>query len=283
MRRADRLYSSALRERETARILFELGAVRRLQGQSEQACELIRRAIRAVEVSGNPDAGELSRMWAELGTAEYRRGRYLDAERAHSKAWDLEAGRAAPETAHLLEILSALGADFEHLGRHGQTETIFARIEALSAGRRLDPQQQAVLLNNQGSLRRFQGRLEEAEAALRRGVTVAGAIADPKDASKAYLLSNLGLVLLERKQYAEARAAFAQSVELVSAGVDIAPEDIPQLLRNYAACLEKTGTKKRSARADGAGLRARSRWRHRAPRGDCKCGAARPQTVTYSN
>ena len=72
-----------------------------------------------------------------------------------------------------------------------------------------------------------------------------------------YLLNNLGVTILDRKAYQEATPLLARSVALIDDGAEIAPEDVPQLMRNYAACLEKTGRKTEARPA--AGPRHRSR------------------------
>jgi tetratricopeptide (TPR) repeat protein len=254
---ADGLFSSAIRRQkaagaaeaagasglEMARALSGLGAVRRLEGRCEESADLIRRGIRMFSATPQPDPRELSWVWQTLAEAYRCSARYLDADHAYSHAWDLEAGAPAPDQQGLIDILSGLMVNYVHLGREDESEAVLARIQTFVDGDRLEPHQQAGLLNNLGTLRWRQGRLPEAEAAFRKGLLLAKKIVAPEDPTEAYLSTNLAIVLLARKAYPEAMPLFARSMALFEAGAEVSPEDVPQMLRNYAACLQKTGRK----------------------------------------
>jgi tetratricopeptide (TPR) repeat protein len=248
---ADALYSSELRRADSAgiqgvrraRLLYELGAVRQWEGRCEEASDLIRRGIGILSAAPDPDREELSQAWQVLGTSYKCRFQYQDELHAFSQAWDLEAGLAIPNRGRQVEILTGMAAVYEHLGRDSDSAALFDRIQALAEGAKLEPLQQAFVFNNMGTLRMAARRFPEAEEILKRGVALAEKAAVPKDPALAYLLSNLGLTLCERKACQEAAPLFARSIELVDRGARVAPRDIPQLLRNYADCLRKTGQK----------------------------------------
>ena len=248
---ADGLYASAIRQEEaagaaiekTARALYELGTVRRIEGRCDEATDLIRRGIRMLSAAPHPDPEELSRLWQTLADAYRCRARHLDALHAYSQAWDLEAGVPAPDRQRLVDILSGQVVNYLSLGRHDESEAAFARIQALADEKRLEPLQQAAILNNLGTLRRLEGRLPEAEAAFRQGLLQVENNAATADPTAVYLSSNLGMLVLERKAYQEAKSLFARSMSLIEAGAEVPPEDLPQLLRNYAVCLQKMGQK----------------------------------------
>jgi tetratricopeptide (TPR) repeat protein len=257
---ADALYAAAIGLREgdgareepdaageawLARPLYELGTVRKLEGRCEEASNLLRRSIRISSAAPNPDPAELSRAWEVLGTAFDCRARYQDSQHAYSQALNLEDGMAAPDPKRQVQILSGLAVAYQYLGRHTDSDRVFDRIQDLLKRARIDPFQHALLLNNLGTLRRRQGRLPEAEAAFREGLDVADKSPSPGEskALTAYLLSNLGVAILDRKAYQEAAPLLARSMALIDGGAEVAPEDVPQLMRNFATCLEKTGRK----------------------------------------
>jgi len=248
---ADALYSAELRRADSAgiegplraRLLYELGAVRQWEGRCEDASDLIRRGIGILSAALNPDREELSQVWQALGTAYKCRLRYQDELHAYSQAWELEAGLPNPDRSRQIELLAEMAAAYEYLGRNSESAATFDRIQAMAEGARLEPLQQALVLNNLGTLRLIERRLPEAEEILEKGVALAEKAAQPADPALPYLLSNLGLALYGRKAYQEAAPLFARSIELVDRGAQVAPRDVPQLLRNYAACLQKTGQK----------------------------------------
>jgi len=248
---ADALYSAALRRADSAgtegplraRLLYELGAVRQWEGRCEDASDLIRRGIGILSAALNPDREELSQVWQALGTAYKCRLRYQDELNAYSQGWDLESSLANPDRSRQVEILAEMAAAYEYLGRNSESAAAFDRIQAMAEGARLEPLQQALVLNNLGTLQLLERRIPEAEQTLQKGVALAEKASQPADPALPYLLSNLGLAVYGRKAYQEAARLFARSVELVERGARVAPRDVPQLLRNYAACLQKTGQK----------------------------------------
>jgi tetratricopeptide (TPR) repeat protein len=248
---ADALYSSEIHREDSAgtqgmrraRLLYELGAVRQWEGRCEESSDLIQRGIGILSAAPNPDREELSQAWQALGATYTCRFRYQDELHAYSQAWDMEAGLTIPDRSRQIEILAGMAASYEHLGRNRDSAAAFDRIQALAAGTKLEPLQQAFVFNNMGTLRLAERHLPEAEEVLKRGVALAEEAAVPTDPALPYLLSNLGLALYGRKEYREAAPLFARSIDLVDRGARVAPRDIPQLLRNYAACLQKTGQK----------------------------------------
>ena len=262
---ADTLYAAAIGLREgdgagkepdgvgeawLARPLYELGTVRKIEGRCEEAVNLLRRSIRIYSAERNPDAAELSRAWEVLGTAFDCRARYQDSQHAYSQALDLEDSLAAPDPKRQVQILSGLAVAYQYLGRHGDSDAVFDRIQDLLKRAEIAPFQRALLLNNLGTLRLRQERLPEAEAAFRQGLDVADQNPAPGESRvlTAYLLSNLGVAILDRKAYQEAAPLLARSMALIDQGAEVAPEDVPQLMRNYATCLQKTGRKTEARR-----------------------------------
>jgi tetratricopeptide (TPR) repeat protein len=249
---ADGLYATAIQRRNSAasegdslaRLLYELGAVRKVEGRCDEGSDLVMRGIRILEASPHPEAQELSDAWRVLGATYYCGHMYSKAEGAYLRALDLDQHADAPRKAAIFESLASLGPIYQNLGKYRRAEEAYRTARAiLEEDSQIDKRSRAFLLSNLGALLRAEGSYSESEAALRQGLAALEQDGDRDGVVKAYLLNNLAMVHMERKAYRDAMILLDKAAALIQAGAAVPPADAAPLLRNYAVCLRKTGRK----------------------------------------
>jgi tetratricopeptide (TPR) repeat protein len=181
----------------------------RRQGQRERAWPPLEEAAQLAAAAG--DQRELAKSRSRMGIVHLERGnldeaaRYLELARA-----DMEALGAAEEAGNACHNL---GMVCEQAGRHDEAVRWLERARGHfeRCGARLGV---AGCLNQLGEIARSRGDIERAEALYRAALALYEALGA---ANIVLGRINLGLVLVERGMYAEARAALEQSMRMCRA------------------------------------------------------------------
>lgn len=256
---ADRLFSSALFHRESAgirdvylaRVLYELAAVRGLTGRHGDAIRLLARAIDLLEALPEVDSAELAIASQGLGSAYLGVRAYPKAVQAYSRAINLRVAKGDAEPADVVPILIGLSSTYRAQHRNRDAEGALLRAKALfdnppASGRPAQPWLLASLGNFYLSERRFaeaMAPLLQAQSIVEDLVASAKGAAIPVELVRPYISEGLALAFYGQNHYGEAETLFAKALALGDQGAGMPPADFARILRGYARCLRKLGSK----------------------------------------
>jgi tetratricopeptide (TPR) repeat protein len=248
---AERLYGEALRMAERtwpgdirmARSLAEYGIMRTMAGECEDGARIGVRSVRMYETAGVVDPAEAARAWLNLGRSYYCAGLYSNSERA------LERGLALAESApidarrEMAEILASLVAVHQRRNNDRAAMEAAERAASVAARAGLDAKTRTLLLNNLGTIYHGAGRRVDAQKTLAEALATADGIPGGREPGRFYVLSNLGSLAIDNRQYREAEARLSEALGLLDAGASVPAGDLQNFLRSYSACLAKLGRK----------------------------------------
>ena len=256
---ADRFFSSALFHRDSAgirdvylaRVLYELAAVRGLTGRHGDAIRLITRAIDVLEALPEVDSAELAIASQGLGSAYLGVRAYPEAVQAYSRAIDLRVANGNAEPADVLPILIGLSSTYRAQHRNRDAEAALLRGKALIDNPPASGQPaQAWLLTSLGNFYLSERRFAEAMAPLLQAQSIvedlvasAKGAAIPVELVRPYISEGLALAFFGQNHYEEAETLFAKALALGDQGAGMPPADFARILRGYARCLRKLGSK----------------------------------------
>src|SRR5262245_45305362 len=157
-----------------------------------------------------------------LGNIWYRKGEYAKTAEQLEKVLAIrkralgdDAEPVARTTANLGSVYAASGNDTAALPKFEQARVLLTRFEGPD-----HPDVAAVLTSEAGALMRL-GRLDEAEAAVRKGLQIRIAKFPPTSIPVSLSRTRLGQILTAKKRYAEADEELRMAAEnLTAAGAD---------------------------------------------------------------
>lgn len=183
----------------------------------ELARELIERALELLTL----DDPRRVALWNLYAPANWRQGRYDDAERSARAA--LDGALKANDTDQIVLALTHLGIIERYRGRLEHAE----RYTREGIRKVIDPHspQRGKLLNNLGNLLRLQGRYAEAESALKAALDIS--VQQKQNLAIGMRMASLGHLALEREDWAAAQRYIEDSIAIFE-------EEQTVLFRAYA-------------------------------------------------
>lgn len=198
-----------------ARALGHLSLLRLHGGQQSQAVEEARLALRSLRRGS--DEAALLHAHVTLGQGLLRSGQWDAAWRVLNQGRERARRLGDVQTeSQLLDLAS--GVPYAR-GRHDEQAALLEQGIALAVAHGLKP---VISYSNLGNARRSMGRLDEAEAAFRRGLALA--VGPRWRRERATLLLNLGLMLGDRNRPGDRDQAMAlahEGLQAAGGGVDV--------------------------------------------------------------
>jgi tetratricopeptide (TPR) repeat protein len=246
---AYRLYSAALERLKTggdndarlAQALFGLGLTCRLDGRCSEAAKHYVRAIRTLESTPQPDRAALVEMWQFLSSAYDCQALLSKARQALERAVELkeELGGKSPG---LIELLANLAMVYNKQRMFEAAESTGKRaVAALLKISPIDPSVSVLVRTNLGTIYGSMGRYPEAEVWFREALAIIESSPKAGGEQEISLLNNLATICSSQKKHPDARVLLARAVDLLEHCATMEPRATAQVLKNYAACLRKTG------------------------------------------
>lgn len=214
-----------------ARALHRLGDHEAAQARLDDQAQVVETLAFA------PLSAELDLRRAALART---RGEWEQAERLHERAFfaarDHDHARAAVEAA--TELVFVVGS---RLGRHDDAQTWSRHAQTQLERIGGDDRMAAVLSSNLGSVRRHEGRLEEALELYRRAVELRRAALGHDDDKVAVFEQNVGTVLFDLGRFDEGFSALEHALGVQSSVYGPDHPQLAQAVNNVGAALYRVG------------------------------------------
>ncbi len=247
--RQEKRAGATLREADVtgwdARIDYRLALLAQLQGDVEQAQELVELAIKRANTSGASE--EIAPMWALLAALLGRQGeqqRCLEASLEGLRVCRTARVRSGRWREAVSELLITLGGVFYNRKQLVQAVRCYLQSSRM-VSQQDNPLQAARALNNVAGIRFFQGDLAGARAAFGRVAELAERSGDLQHT--AIVFSNLAEVELALGNATQARRHARRAVRLGEQAQMAA--DLPDIYRNLACALRDEGELSKALKA----------------------------------
>ncbi|MEM9554603.1 MAG: serine/threonine-protein kinase [Acidobacteriota bacterium] len=202
---------------ELAEALYELGVVRRLEGELEAAEALHREAL-ALRRQGPADASALAESTNELGIVAWARGDYEAAEAMHRETLERRRALAAQGTIDRLPVSSSLNNLALALSYQGRPAQALPLLEESLAIRRVQLGARhtriVTVLNNMARVFNGLGRLADAERTYREALEMSRELYGTEHRQTARLLLNLSVPIADQGRFGEALELAEESLRL---------------------------------------------------------------------
>lgn len=198
-----------------ARLLGSLGRLLESVGQIEEAEAVLRRVLAIWQAVQEPDAPAAIGAQGSLGYILVRQGRYTEAKQAYERALLLAETRLGPESIGAATIVTSLAGMYLHQHDYESAELAYRR--AISAMEKLDVQSaglwMAHALDNLAYTLRKMGKLDDAEAALQRAISMYERIVPSTHPLRASSLASLADIAHLRGDASRAEELYLKSLE----------------------------------------------------------------------
>ncbi len=228
-----------------ARLMGEVGRVYFHLGRYQRAAHFAGRSLLQSQERYGWDSPKTSGPESLWGASLWKLGRYREAESSLRHALKTQINSADDLAAG--ETLSALGALYSSLGRHGEAEAIHR--QALEISRKnfgTDSIETAANMQNIATVLWRQERLSEAETFARQALTMRLAITGADSVATASSLQCLGSILRDQEKIDEAEDCFRQAVALREKIYHGVHPDLAQSLSGLSDVLMKAGRRQES-------------------------------------
>jgi tetratricopeptide (TPR) repeat protein len=207
------------------------------------ACErLLTHARSALEhVSSGVSDMAVATLADGVGNYLHERAAFVEAESLHRRALTIVETLYSPPHRVIASVLNNLGSVLGELGRLAESREFSERALAMWEALQPDSPSLAVSLNNLADLYRAMGRLSEAEAALRRVITIDEKHYGSQHPEVATDLNNLGVVLTEAQRPQDAETALQRALEIDTENFGENHPNTARDLENLALALRELG------------------------------------------
>jgi tetratricopeptide (TPR) repeat protein len=197
------------------RLLDSLGRLLHAVGRSEDAEAVLRRVLDIRQVVQKPDAPAVIAAQINLGTILIGQGRYAEAKQLYERALQLAETRSGPESVDAAIVLTSLAGMYDLQHDYQAGELAYRR--AISIIEKLDDHKAnlwtAYALDNLAGILRKLGKLDEAEAACRRAISLYEHILPSTHPRLASSLAGLAGAAYARGDVAGAEELYVKSLE----------------------------------------------------------------------
>lgn len=199
---------------DVATLVFDLAEHRRSQRLYRQAEPLLKRAFNIRK----DNLGEKDAIVAEtldtLGALYEEQGRSTQAGEAYSSALEIWEQLLGPEHEDVLRRLNNLVVLYRLYGKFALAEPLYERILGLHAeGDYPEPREAAQDYANLALLHAAQGKYDQAEPGLSKALELLEDLPD-SNAERAWVLDQLGEVLVQQQRYSEGQMRLLQAQQL---------------------------------------------------------------------
>jgi tetratricopeptide (TPR) repeat protein len=237
-----------------SRVLSNLAAAMCASGRFVEGERLAERSVKTLDKVLSPDASELLRPLQILSAARLEQGKLRTARAAFQRMQSIRTERAEyPALVHTMAaaLLRAEGRLAE--AEAGYREAL-AEWENAGRGKRADA---AAVLTSLGIVNVLQGRLDDAERALDRAMSIITTATDTVPADRIKLLNIRAALHARRGEWKKAREDLQDAVLIADREMQLDPAYLGLLLGHYAQVLRKNHQRKeaRSIEARAAAFR----------------------------
>jgi tetratricopeptide (TPR) repeat protein/predicted Ser/Thr protein kinase len=236
-----------------ARLQNQIGDALGRIGRFEEAIAANRRALAICEKAFGPNHPDTASAHDHLGGCLFEQGRTVEAVAEHRRALSIREQALGPE--HPLVAMSHSNLS-RAIGSGGHEESIAEARRAIEIWEKHQGFE-ADVANchaNLGAILHDQGKDQDAAAELRRASQILKTLSGPEHPRIAIILENLGLRLVELKEYDAALECLLRAITILEAG---APTPVRLAGCRYAVALAMWGLNKDRARAASLARTAR--------------------------
>ncbi len=224
-----------------AESLRQLGNIRSLRGEHDQAVPLLRSAVE-IEERALPESPALAATLNDLGVAERNQGKGADAERHYLRALQIYDKAAPPDVADVAEALGDLAYLYYTQAKYAQAEPLLLRaIAGLEKARGPNDPRLAVVLSQLGGVYRDQGKSALAEPLFLRSIGIQEKVLGPNHPFLALRLDGLARIYTDQERYAQAEALLLRAVAIEEKAVGANHVWLAQSLNNLALVYRDEG------------------------------------------
>jgi tetratricopeptide (TPR) repeat protein len=194
----------------------------RLEGQSEQAEQFLKRAVAVTAPLYGESSLELAAVMSELGAVQRSRGERKEALGSLRSAIQIRASRTDGKPEDLAQDLTSAAMLEVALEDKSAKETLVRALAAWDAAVPPDSPQLLPVLDALGGIHRDSAEYEEAETLYRRALMMREAALGPDSSELLSTLDSLAYVYFGQKKYADAEPVYKRVLALweSSAGTD---------------------------------------------------------------
>lgn len=194
--------------------VFEVADPSEIRGAQITAREVLDRGVERIErtLASQPDVQ--ADLLGVLGRVHRNLGLYERATGLATRSAALVAGREGERSAAASRARSQLGELLYLKGDYPGAERVLRDAMAVQEAAAPAGADLAMTLNHLGKSLQAQGRLDEAEAVLRRAWGISASARNAPPAAVAEVLTNLGAVMFVRNRLDEAETFFQQALEI---------------------------------------------------------------------
>jgi tetratricopeptide (TPR) repeat protein/sugar lactone lactonase YvrE len=228
------LEQSQAKDSEMAPLLHNLGMIRQLRGDLDEASLLFKRAVKSIEAANGPESPELILPLRNLADVESRLGKSEEAQTLYRRAAQISEKKLGAEDASLGHTLGNQAAALMEQGKPHEAEALARQagaIEEKAHGR--ESAEAAAAMNNVAATLAKQGRLDEALKQFREALAVLEKQNGPAPAV-AMTLNNIGEVYGMQGKLADADSYYTRALKIREAVLGSDDPDIAASLFGLA-------------------------------------------------